>query len=76
MQHRVYRALVSAVVKGALKEPFSAEDFASACPGFGKETYRSFLQKHMVGNPGRQTELFVRTPTGAYELVRPFKYGT
>ncbi len=75
MQHRVYRVLVSAVTKGTLKEPFSPADFESACPGFGKETYRAFLKKHSVGNPAGQKELFESTAPGMFELIRPFKYG-
>jgi len=76
MQHRVYRTIVTAVTKGILKEPFSIKDFENACPGFGRGTYRAFLEKHSVGNPGRNTELFERTSPGMFQLIRPFKYGT
>ncbi len=75
MQHRVYRAIVSAVIKGSLKEPFSAEDFENACPGFGRGTYRAFLEKHCTGNPGKNSELFERTSLGLFLLVRPIRYG-
>lgn len=63
MQHRVYRTLVSAVLSGTLKEPFSIEDFRNACPGFGKETYQAFLQKYAIGNPGGQQPLLERQLT-------------
>ncbi len=75
MQHRVYRAIVSAVTGGSLKEPFSAKDFENACPGFGRATYRAFLEKHSIGNPGRNSELFERTSPGLFLLVRPIRYG-
>ena len=76
MQHRVYRALVTVVMTGALKEPFSAKDAEKACRGFGRGTYQAFLEKHSMENPGGNTELFERTSPGMFELVRPFKYGT
>jgi hypothetical protein len=68
--------MVTAIVNGALKEPFSAKDAEKACRGFGKETYKAFLEKHCIGNPGGNPELFRRTSPGMFELVRPFKYGT
>jgi hypothetical protein len=60
---------------GALKEPFSSQDAEKACRGFGRGIYRAFLDKHSVGNPGGNTELFERTAPGMFRLVRPFKYG-
>jgi hypothetical protein len=68
--------MVTAVVNGSLKEPFSARDAEQACRGFGKGTYQAFLEKHSIGNPGKYPELFRRTSPGVFELVRPFKYGT
>lgn len=75
MAHRVYEAIVSAVRTGILIEPFSRGDFRSACPGFGEGTYNAFLDKHAVGNPGNNSELFKRVSPGKFECVRPFKYG-
>ncbi len=74
MAHRVYEAIVSAVRTGRLIEPFSQEDFRSTCPGFGKGTYNAFLDKHAVGNPGNNSELFERVSPGQFKCVRPFKY--
>ena len=75
MAHRVYEAIVSAVRTGILIEPFSRDDFRSACSGFGEGTYNAFLDKHAVGNPGNNSELFERVSPGKFECVRPFKYG-
>ena len=73
--HEVYRAIVEAVKRGTLKEPFSKDDFESTCPGFGKGTYNAFLDKHSVGNPGGSSELFERLSPGRFSCLRPFKYG-
>lgn len=75
MVHKVYRAIVRAVKIGWLSEPFSSEDFKQACPGFAPGTYRTFLAKHAKGNPGGNSELFVRVALGRYRCIRPFKYG-
>ena len=74
MAHRVYEAIVRAVGSGSLVEPFSRDEFRSVCPGFGKGTYNAFLDKHAVGNPGGNSELFVRVSPGQFKCVRPFKY--
>lgn len=75
MSHRVYESIVRAVRRGALVEPFSKDQFVAACPGFGKGTYRAFLDKHRVGNPGGNSELFERVALARYQCVRPFLYG-
>jgi hypothetical protein len=75
MAHKVYTAIVNSVRSGKLKEPFSTDDFRSACPGLGPGTYTAFLHKHAAGNPGNNTELFERVAPGRIECVRPFKYG-
>ena len=75
MGHRVYGAIVGAVKLGALHEPFTRADFRHACPGFAPGTYNVFLNKHCVGNPGGNTELFVRESTDQFRCVRPFFYG-
>ncbi len=75
MAHRVYEAIVSAVRTGILIEPFSRDDFRSACSGFGEGTYNAFLDKHAVGDPGNNSELFERVSPGKFECVRLLKYG-
>lgn len=72
--HRVYTCIVIAVKNGNLKEPFTKNDFRSACPNFAHGTYNVFLKKHRAGNPGGDTELFEEISPGKFELVRPFKY--
>lgn len=50
--------IYAAVRAGRLKEPFGPDDLRRACPGWGEGTYKAFLWKHRVGNPGKNTELF------------------
>jgi hypothetical protein len=53
MRYRVYGAIVEAVREGRLHDgPFDRNDFAAACPDFGKGTHRASLEKHAHGNPG------------------------
>jgi hypothetical protein len=75
MAHEVYRAIVNAIRIGALREPFSKENFRTACPGFGNGTYNAFLDKHRHGNPGGNSELFERVSPGQFKRLRPFRYG-
>jgi hypothetical protein len=75
MLHRVYRAIIDAVQSGEMKEPFNKADFRAACPGLGPGTYQAFLDKHAIGNPGGNSELFRRTSPGTFMCERPFKYG-
>ena len=75
MAHEVYQAIVNAVNSGVLVEPFSKSDFAVACPGFGAGTYNAFLDKHSLGNPGGNSELFERLSPGQFKCLRPFRYG-
>jgi len=37
--------------------------------------YNAFLDKHAVGNPGGNSELFIRVTPGKFKLLRPIKYG-
>jgi len=74
-RHKAYRCIVNAVRNGRLREPFTKDDFRRACPGFGEGTYNAFLYKHMVGNPGGNSELFEKVAPGKFRLVRPIKYG-
>ena len=58
-----------AVGEGRLEQPFRGSDVERACPGWGKRTYRVFLGKHRVGNPGGYTAYFVRVSPGLYRMV-------
>ncbi len=73
--HKVYNSIVEAIRTGKLKEPFTSDDFRKACRGFAEGTYKVFLNKHRVGNPGGNSELFLRVVSGKFKLQRPFKYG-
>jgi len=75
MKHGVYTSIVQAVRQERLKEPFTKRDFRNACPDWGEGTYNAFLDKHAVGNPGRNSELFIRVAPGKFKLLRPIKYG-
>ena len=74
-KHKVYASIVESIKNGSLQEPFTKEDFKRACPGFGKGTYNAFLWKHRVGNPNKNTELFIKVSPGKFKLVRPFQFG-
>jgi hypothetical protein len=74
-QHKVYTAIVGAVKSNRLKEPYGSKEFRAACPGFGDGTYNAFLHKHRKGNPGGNSELFIRVDPGKFRVIRPFKYG-
>jgi len=72
---RVYSAIVTAVKSGTLLEPFTANDFRAACPGFSHGTNTAFLDKHVKGNPDGNSELFERESPGCFKCLRPFRYG-
>lgn len=74
MGHQVYKAIITAIRIGKLTEPFSKKDFEMCCPGFGVGTYNAFLDKHALGNPGDNSELFERVSAGQFRCLRPFKY--
>lgn len=73
--HKIYTAIVLAVKKGTLKEPFTQADFRRSCPGLGEGTYQAFLYKHRKDNPGGNSELFQLVSPGKFRLLRPFLYG-
>jgi len=73
--HKVYSAIVKATKQKRLSEPFGNREFRLACPGFAEGTYKVFLNKHRQGNPGGDSELFVRVAPGKFRLIRPLKYG-
>ncbi len=75
MAHKVYKAIIQALMNGTLVEPFSWADFLAACPGLGCGTYTTFLHKHARGNPGGNSELFQRVSAGQFKCLRPFRYG-
>ena len=75
MAHEVYKAIITAVREGRMKEPFTAEEFRQVCPGFGVGTYQAFLWKHTKDNPGGQSELFEKVARGSFRLLQPIKYG-
>jgi hypothetical protein len=75
MAHEVYRAIVNAIRTGALREPFSKENFRAACSGFRNGTYNAFVDKHRHGNPGGNSELFERVSPAQFKCLRPFRYG-
>lgn len=72
--HMIYSLIIKAVEEGRLKEPFSTNDFLRSCPGLGVGTYKAFLYKHRLGNPGYATELFEQVGVGIFKLLRPYKY--
>jgi hypothetical protein len=71
--HDVYHALIEAVTRGILNEPFGQADFRNACPGFTPGTYRAFLWKHSsVGQDNGGRALLEKTQPGRFKLIRPF----
>jgi hypothetical protein len=73
-RHEVYACILKAVISRKLKEPFTKDEFRHVCPNFKEGTYNAFLWKHRVGNPGKNTELFIKVARGRFKLIRPFKY--
>jgi hypothetical protein len=64
-QRDTIRRIREAVASGTLGKEFRAEDVNKA---LGIEFASTFLPKHRVGNPGENTELFVRIRAGLYRL--------
>ena len=58
----------AAVEEGRPKEPFSPNDVIRAGVQCDPVTPATFLPKHRVGNPGGNTELFIRVSKGRYKL--------
>jgi hypothetical protein len=50
---------------GRVGQPFTADDINDA---LGIHWAGTFLPKHRVGNPGRNSELFVQMERGQYRL--------
>ena len=72
--HMVYSAIVTAVRRG-LNEPFSPADVTAACPTISPTTPSTFLPKHEIHKPGKDTKLFERVRRGRYKLLKPIRYG-
>lgn len=60
--------IYEAVRVGRLLQPFDANAVKRACPGWADRTCHVFLGKHAKGNPGGNTELFLRMAPGLYRL--------
>lgn len=62
------RRIREALATARLKEPFRAKDVNSA---LGITYAGTFLPKHRVGNPSKNTEHFILTARGLYRLKNP-----
>ena len=65
---RLIREIRKAVRDGRLAEPFNSANVLEAGVRCAQSTLGTFLPKHRVGNPGGNTELFVRVCKGKYRL--------
>ena len=65
---RLIREIWKAVQDGRLAEPFNSANVLEAGVRCAQSTPGTFLPKHRVGNPGGNTELFVRVCKGKYRL--------
>jgi len=64
-ERETMRSIREALRSGTLQEPFRASDVNRAL----HITYAGvFLPKHRVGNPGRNTEHFIRIARGLYRI--------
>ncbi len=65
MERETIRRIRELVRDGKLKQPFRAADTNKV---LGVDWAGTFLPKHCVGNPGGNSELFVRIARGTYRL--------
>ncbi len=65
MERETIRRIRELVRNGELKQPFKPADVNAA---LGIDWAGTFLPKHCVGNPGGNTELFVRLARGLYRF--------
>lgn len=65
MERTTLRRIRDAIGKGTLTQPFRPADVNRA---LGSDYAGVFLPKHRVGNPGGNTEHFVRIERGLYRL--------
>ena len=63
------REIRKAVREGRLHEPFRAKDVIAAGVFCAPSTPSTFLAKHCAGNPGEDSELFIRVGRGEYRLI-------
>lgn len=65
MPKQTFTSIQSAVNSGRLRTPFKPSEVNKVL----KITFAgTFLPKHRVGNPGGNTELFVRLDRGLYKI--------
>ena len=69
-QSHIVEKIDGAISAGTLCEPFSNNDFRTACAGFGEGTYNAFLWKHSRGNPGGNTEFFIQVGKNLFRRIR------
>ena len=69
MMRKFASQIYLAVRDGRLEEPFGPDDVRRVCPGWARMTYKVFLAKHRVGNPGKTSELFERIAAGRYRTL-------
>lgn len=65
---RLIREIRRACRDGRLIQPFGPRDVRDAGVPCAPATPGTFLPKHRIGNPGGNTELFVRVARGRYVL--------
>jgi hypothetical protein len=65
MERETIRRIREILRAGELKQPFRPSDINAA---LGIDWAGTFLPKHSVGNPGGNSELFVRVSRGLYRL--------
>ena len=54
---------------GQVPKCFRSTDVRKACPGWAEPTYKVFLPKHRVGNPGGYSAYFKQHADGSYSLI-------
>ncbi|BAZ97475.1 hypothetical protein SDC9_10373 [bioreactor metagenome] len=65
MERKTIKRLRAAISSGKLTQEFTA---AQVNKVLGVDWAGTFLPKHRVGNPGNNTELFIRIRAGLYRL--------
>jgi len=65
MERNTIKRIHEAVETGKLRSEFTAAQVNTV---LGINFAGTFLPKHRVGNPGKNTELFVRIRAGLYKL--------
>ena len=52
-----------------LPERFTAADVRQACPGWGHDTYTTYLNRHCLGNADGNTVYFMRQGRATFSLL-------